>query len=137
MIENMAELMATLKVHEGVKKYPYKCTAGKLTIGVGRNLEDNGLSPDEIEYLLLNDISRCHKELNKYVWYTQASTGVQHALINMCFNLGITRLLGFKKMIAALMSKDYEQAAAEALDSRWAQQVGKRAHDVTELIRGG
>lgn len=121
--------------HEDLENFPYRCSTGKLTIGVGRNLEDTGISDEESLYLLRNDIKRCKSELVKYSWYVRQPEQVKIALINMCFNLGIQRLLKFKKTIKALEEKNYPLAAKHALNSKWAKQVGQRAIDVTELIR--
>lgn len=132
---NIDYLRRWLIEHEGVRAFPYRDTVGKLTIGVGRNLDDNGLSDDEIHCLLENDIDTAMNELEKQDWYNLQPESVQLALINMCFNLGITRLLGFKKMIAALRDKNYLIAAEEALDSKWASQVKGRAVEVANMIR--
>jgi len=67
---NYDAIKKQLTLHEGRKNKPYKCTSGKITIGVGRNLDDNGLSEDEIDYLLTNDVLRCEKELQQRLpWY--------------------------------------------------------------------
>lgn len=126
-----------IKMHEGFNNEPYICTSGKLTIGYGRNLEDTGLSLDEAEYLLENDFKRTEKELLQYSWYLAAPSNVKDALFNMCFNLGLPRLLTFKKMIEALIYKNYTKAAKEALNSMWAKQVGQRAKDIALMIREG
>lgn len=84
-----------------------------------------------------NDFARCQKELAQYSWYVDQPQNVKDALMNMNFNLGISRLLGFKKMITALVAKDYTKAAIEALNSKWSQQVGQRAKDVALMIRQG
>ena len=124
--------------HEGKRNKPYECTAGKLTIGVGRNLDDMGLTEDEVLYLLDNDIQRCDTELlHNFKWYFDLCRARQDALINLCFNIGITRLLTFTNSLAYMEAKDYEKAADEFLNSRWAEQVGNRAIEVTELIRTG
>lgn len=115
----------------------YFDTVGKKTIGYGRNIEDNGISLDEAELMFSNDFARCQKELAPFTWYTNQPDNIKSALMNMCFNMGITKLLGFKKMIAALTAKDYTKAALEALDSRWSIQVGQRAKDVALMIRQG
>lgn len=115
----------------------YSDTVGKLTIGWGRNIEDNGISQAEADFMFDNDFARCQRELAPFPWYVNQPQNVQDALMNMCFNLGIARLLGFKKMIMALTAKDYTTAALEALDSKWAQQVGQRAKDVALMIRQG
>jgi len=123
--------------HEGMSLKPYKCPNGKITIGVGRNLESNGLSLDECNYLLENDIARCRRELDVYWWFIILNENRKNALLNMCFNLGLTKLLTFKKMIVALEQKNYDRAAIEALDSRWAKQVKGRAVDIAEVIKEG
>ncbi len=133
----MKNLKEWIKYHEGFRSRPYIDTVGKLTIGYGRNLQDNGISVDEAEFLFENDLHRCISDLNKYTWFTKQPTPIQDALINMCFNLGINKLLGFKKMIVALSKGDYTHAAIEALNSKWATQVGERAKDIALMIRQG
>lgn len=84
-----------------------------------------------------NDFNDVQRELSTCSWYVDQPEGVQAALINMCFNLGLPRLLGFKRMIAALEAKNYTLAAKEALNSKWATQVGDRAKDVAVMLREG
>lgn len=115
----------------------YLDTVGKQTIGWGRNIEDNGISKEEADFMFDNDFARCQRELAPFPWYVNQPQNVQDALMNMCFNMGIGRLLGFKKMIVALTVKDYTKAAIEALDSKWAGQVGQRAKDVALMMRQG
>jgi len=136
----MSKLVAQLKRHEGVKSHAYKCTANMITVGVGRNIDENGgigLSDDEINYLLENDIKRCKQELISLSWFTDLDSVRQDALVNLCFNLGLTRLMGFKNAMAAMAEGDYERAADEFYDSRWAKQVKSRADEVCEMIRTG
>ena len=122
---------------EGLKHFPYKDTVGKLTIGVGSNLDDVGLSTEEISFMLDNDIARCKKNLSSFDWYTKSPEHVQMALINMCFNLGIGKLLKFTTMISFLKQGDYTSAANAAMHSLWARQVGERAHQVINLMSKG
>ena len=92
----MSKLSDQLRIHEGVRSHAYKCSANMITVGVGRNIDENGglgLSDDEIDYLLENDIKRCKQELITLPWFSQIDSVRQDALINMCFNLGMTRLL--------------------------------------------
>lgn len=131
------ELKKWIKSHEGYSAFPYKCTEDRTTIGWGRNLQDNGISQEEANILFDNDLKRCVGELKQYDWYRYQPQNVQYALTDMCFNLGIKRLVGFKKMIEALIEKDYTRASIEALDSKWATQVGERAKDVAVMIRQG
>jgi lysozyme len=124
--------------HEAMRLKPYHCTAGALTIGVGRNLDSMGLSEDEVYYLLQNDIRRCEQELLKaFEWFAYLDTVRQDAMMDMCFNLGISRLRGFEKALEAMEDGDYEEAAVEFLDSNWADQVGQRAITITNMIRTG
>ena len=111
-----------------MRKYPYRCPGGKLTVAVGRNLDDLGISEDEAMFMLDNDISRVEKELiRRLPVYAELSETRKIVLCDMCFNLGISRLMKFKKMIAALEAGDFTKAANEMADSRWANQVGLRA----------
>ena len=117
-----------LKFDEGVKQKVYTCTAGKLSIGVGRNLEDVGLSPYEINILLENDLVRSEADAKSlFNNFEKLSDARKAVLLNMVFNLGRTRLEGFKKFRAAVEAGMFAQAAEEMLDSQWAKQVGKRA----------
>ncbi|HWI49080.1 MAG TPA: glycoside hydrolase family protein [Rummeliibacillus sp.] len=124
-----------IKRHEGFNSHPYFDSVGKLTIGWGRNIEDNGISKEEADALFENDFDAAVNDLMRFDWWVMQPKSVQDALINMRFNLGLHRLLGFTKMIQALQEKNYSKAAQEALDSRWAKQVGDRAKDVALMIR--
>ena len=131
-------LIDQLVLHEGVRHKVYTCPAGKLTIGVGRNIEDLGLSDDEIYYLLKNDIRRCDEELtNAFRFYKDLDSVRKDAMINMAFNLGIPRLRGFKMALKLMETKEYSEASMEFLDSLWALQVGQRALDIAHMIRFG
>lgn len=122
---------------EGLRLKPYVCTAGKLTIGYGRNLEDRGITEQEAEYLLANDLLLIKSQLKKEVeFFESLDEERQAALINMGFNLGITGLLKFKRMLKALEIGNYERAATEAMDSRWYLQVGDRAVRIVAKIKG-
>jgi len=137
-VNNLREM---LKRHEGVKAHAYKCTAGKITVGVGRNIDSDGgigLSDEEIDFLLDNDIVRCIQELNGvFPWFNSLDTVRSDAIIDICFNLGLPRLMLFQKAIKAMKAGDYEAAADEFFDSRWAKQVGNRAIEICEMIRTG
>ena len=137
----MSKLIEMLIKHEGSEKYAYFCTSGKLTIGVGRNIDPKGgigLSPREITYLLQNDVDRVEQELINYIpWVEHMDWQRMDALVNICFNLGLPRLLKFKKALAAMEAEDYNLAAIEFMDSKWASQVGQRAVELTTLIRTG
>ena len=138
----MSKLTEMLRRHEGVETHAYKCTAGKITIGVGRNIDPAGgigLSDDEVEYLLENDIARCAEELGReFPWFSGLINDARRdALIDLCFNVGITSLRNFKMANAAMAEDDYEKAADEYMNSRWASQVGNRAKEICAMIRTG
>lgn len=131
-------LEAQLILHEGLRLTPYRCPAGKLTIGVGRNLEAVGISKDEAKLMLRNDLLRTRLGLEKVLpGFLALSPRRRMALIDMAFNLGLNGLLKFKKMLASLVAGDWDQAAAEMLDSTWASQVGQRAVTLATMIKEG
>ena len=136
----MSNLIEMLKRHEGVRSHVYLCSAGYETIAVGRNIAESGLglSDDEIEYLLKNDIERVRQELtDNYFWFPALNEARQDAMIDICFNLGLTRLRGFVNALEAMSREQFDVAADEFMDSRWATQVGNRANEITEMIRVG
>lgn len=130
------DLRSQLRRDEGFRLKPYRDTVGKLTIGSGRNLDDVGLFPDEVALMLDNDIRSRQESLGRFDWFMALDEARQGALINVAF-MGIPRLLAFTKMIQALEVHDYERAAAELLDSKYAGQVGQRAERLArQLITG-
>ena len=131
-------LAAQLRLHEGVETKPYKCTAGYLTIGVGRNIEERGLSDDEIDYLLSNDVNIATDELvATFDWYADLDPIRQRVVVDMVFNLGMPRFKQFQNMIAAIEAQDWPEAAAQMMDSRWAKQVGARAERLRDMMETG
>ena len=136
----MDKLIEQLKRHEGVKKHVYKDINGLEHIGAGRNISASGLglSDEEIDYLLSNDILRCIKELSaEYSWFGNLDEIRQEAIINIFFNLGATKYRVFKKANAAMEAADYKLAATEILDSRCAKQDKGRSLELTDIIRTG
>jgi len=134
LIDDSVQLLVR---HEGLRLKPYRDTVGKLTIGIGRNLDDVGISESEARLMLRNDLSQIHEELAHLSWFVALDAVRQMALIDMGFNLGLSRLRKFRKMIAAIESGDWLQAAAEMLDSRWARQVGSRADELAYMVQTG
>ena len=134
----MNKLIEQLKRHEGLRLTPYKCMADKWTIGVGRNLEDVGISEQEAEMLLQNDIQEAVNQLKeRFPWTLELDEVRLAALINFTFNVGIGTVSKFVNAMALLKAGSYDMAADEFLQSRWAKQVGQRAIEVTEQIRTG
>ena len=123
--------------HEGMKTKPYKDTVGKLTIGVGRNLDDNGIDADEAMYLLRNDIKNTQDDLKSiFNDFDELPENVKLALTDMMFNLGKPRFSKFKKMIQAVKDKNFKEAAKQAKDSKWCKQVKNRCEDNFNLLYG-
>jgi len=132
----VAGLREDLIAEEGVRLKPYLCPAGKTTIGVGRNLDDVGITQDEAMEMLDNDIDRVNAQLAKALpWLETKPPDVQRAIANMTFQMGIGALLKFKKMLAAIQARDYNAARREALNSAWAKQTPQRAKRVTDLFK--
>lgn len=117
---------------------PYHCSANKLSIGFGRNLEARGISLNEAEYMLANDIRDCREVLTRdYSWFPGLDQVRQAALVDLAFNLGSARLAGFVKFLAAMGRGDYERAADELVDSLWFGQVGRRGPRIVAMVRSG
>lgn len=132
------ELLVQLLIkHEDLKLKPYPDTAGKLTIGIGRNLTDNGISRPEALFLCDNDIARVMGELDRHCpWWRTLTESRQMVLADMCFNLGITKLMLFRRTLAAIEAGDYAKAAVEMLRSKWSLDVGKRAIELSAMMKG-
>jgi lysozyme len=135
----MNRIKAQLVRHEGLRLKPYRCTAGKLTIGIGRNLDDRGISQKEAYAMLERDIQDCEQWLIDDIpeVYNKLDEVRQSVLLNMCFNLGIKGLLEFKNTLAFIDVGDWERAANGMLASKWAKQVSTRAIELSELMRKG
>ena len=151
---DISEIISRLSFHEGCVLMPYICPAGKLTIGIGRNIDDNPFTVEELKvigddwkhgitkaqaYMLCrNDINRCIKQLKKGIpFFDNLDAERQYALIDLCFNMGIKSLKKFKKMLEAMGSSYYNRAAEELLNSKYATQVGVRAKRIAKLIETG
>lgn len=141
-----------LGADEGMRLIPYldccgkewrKCVCdllkkGKLTIGVGRNLDDVGISENEALGLLENDIKRVNIESERsFPWFAKLSSARKLVIVSMAFNLGLNGLKAFQKMIKSIESGDFNSASNHMLNSKWAAQVGKRAVRLSETMRTG
>ena len=137
----LAKYKNMTKTFEGLRLKPYRCTAGKLTIGYGRNLDDVGISQAEADMLFERDFAMAESEVKRLC--KEFSIDVDslieqrfYVLTDMMFNLGYSRLSKFKKFLYALKTGSYEAAANEMLDSNWAKQVGNRAIKLSTLMKG-
>lgn len=141
-------LREQLKRHEGVRRFVYDDASGKAiaegsfvrgkpTIGVGRNLSDRGLSEDEIEYLLDNDINDCIAEAQKFRWFDSLDPVRQAVIVEMVFNLGLPKFKQFKKFIQAVAEQRWPHAKNELEDSLWYRQVKGRGETLAKQILTG
>ena len=131
------EIADALKAEEGFVAHCYICTAGAHTVGYGRNIDADGgigISEEEADLLLRNDIDRTIEECRRWSWFDELDPVRQSVVVQLCFQLGWPRLSGFNRMLTALSKQDYETAAAELLDSRFAQQVPARAARLAEKM---
>lgn len=123
---------------EGFKSKVYKDTENIWTIGIGTNVETEGITYNEAVYLMRNRIELRKQELARNIsFFNNLDDATKYVLMDMCFNMGITRLLGFKKMLAYLAVGNKNGAADEMLDSKWADQVGNRSTQLSQVMRTG
>lgn len=134
----MNTLSSLIELHEDLRTKPYRCTEGKLTIGIGRNLDALGITRDEALYLFSNDLDRVKDEVAKAFPWAAAMAPARYAVIvDMTFNMGVARLKGFKKFLAAMAKADWRTAAFEMMNSRWASQVQTRAERLQGMVLSG
>ena len=137
-----------VKEAEGFEPLPYRCTAKKLTQGYGRNLEVHPLSEEEkaelasdgsvseevAERWAIKELYECEEKLNSNIIYQKQSDVRKAVLLDMCFNIGYTGLMKFKKMWFALGERDYPQASREMKDSKYYTDVGTRGKRNVEIM---
>jgi lysozyme len=123
---------------EGYKRYPYRCTSNKLTIGIGYNL-DAGMPEDEAIVLMRYRTLKNYNTLLLYhPWVSHISEKRKQAFLNMIYQLGIGGFLAFKKMLEAAKAGKWEKAAVEALNSKWAREdTPSRAKRIANIIKEG
>lgn len=134
-ISNVKDL---LTLHEGVRRFPYRCTAGKLTIGVGFNLDDVGLYPEEINFILANRIERTEAEVERtFPWYHELDDVRKAVIVDMAYNMGMATLSQFKRTLGSVRDGNYALASTQMLQSKWARQVGNRARRLATMMETG
>ncbi|MGD9825769.1 glycoside hydrolase family protein [Desulfobacter sp.] len=133
---NITEIKKQLINHEGLRLKPYRCTAGKLTIGVGRNIEDVGISEDEAMMMLGNDIDACVDDLRgMFPDFYLLPENIQYVLVDMRFQLGPKRFRGFRMMIRAVENKDWPEMRRQMKDSAWYAQTQGRANTLIRMVK--
>jgi len=140
----MDHVLEQIKKHEddkhvpGERFYPYVDSVGKTTIGWGRNLSDVGISEYEAEALLSVDLAQVETEVRAaFPWLSSTNNVRYYAFVELAFNMGTAKLMGFKKMLAAAKQGEWNHAADELLKSRYAKQVGKRAQVLARQLLTG
>lgn len=137
MTDLIARLAKQLQIEEGVKLRLYRDTAGKLTIGMGHNIEDLGISPAVADLMAQEDIANTLHWLSQFAWFSNADEVRQAVIANMSFNLGPGGLLHFPRMLAAVQAKLYDAAADEMVHSEWYKQVATRGARLVQMMRSG
>lgn len=126
-----------LKRHEGFRAKPYQDTEGYLTIGYGINL-DAGISKEEAEMILAHRVRKIQFDLiSRLPYWNRLSPARQDVLINMAYNLGVAGLMKFKITLNMIEAERYEEAAKQMLQSKWAKQVGRRAIELSIMMKKG
>lgn len=126
-----------LVIHEGLRLKPYTDTQGKLTIGVGRNLTDDGITEAEAFAMLDRDISLARTDADTFPWFETLDSVRQDVVVEMVFNMGLEKLHGFQQTLAAIAKGDYHTASAEMMNSLWAKEVGNRAMELSKMMWSG
>ena len=136
--EDETKLKNLIIRHEGFRTHIYLDSVGKLTIGVGHNLTDLGLTSSQVNLIFEDDLQRAIDDVESiFPGFKEFSEARRAALIDMIFNLGKTRFLEFKKMIEAIKNEDWRKASDEMLDSAWATQVPLRAAELARMVKFG
>ena len=136
---DLGRLSSQLTIHEGYRLRPYRDSKGKITVGVGRNLSDRGVKPDEISLMLRNDIADALRECRQYGWFNGLDDVRQNVILNMVFNMGMPRLLGFKVTIGHIAAGRFAEASEEMLDSDWARRdvSEDRSGELSRMMKSG
>ncbi len=134
--EQFLKVKKSLILHEGKRNHAYVDSVGKITIGIGFNLTDRGLDDEWIDNQFQSDVTYFYNNLCDFPWFHLLNEDRQIILIDMAF-MGWKKFLGFKEMLTALADRNYERAALEMLDSKWAEEVKDRAVQLAEGMKTG
>jgi len=123
--------------HEGRRHKSYKDSVGKLTAGIGRNLEDVAFTDEEIDLMFENDLARAKRGAETFYLYEMVNDIRREVLIEMVFQMGLKGVGKFKKFFRAAQARNWEAAHKEMLDSKWAKQTPARALELALIFRIG
>jgi lysozyme len=133
----MTNLKDRIKAHEGCRHTPYKDSEGFLTVGYGRNLDAVAFTDAEIDLMFENDFARAKQGAETFFVYQDLNEERRGVLIEMIFQMGVSGVGKFKKFLRAAQARDWEGAANEMLDSKWAVQTRGRAMELANIFRSG
>lgn len=133
----MSPILSMLLQDEALRLKPYLDTKQKITIGIGRCLETDGITAEEAIYLAQNDIVKFRKAAGTFPWFEGLDPVRQDIVVMMIFNIGLSGFCEFKRLISAMGLKQYDQAASEMLASTWSSQVKGRAVKLAGMMRSG
>lgn len=132
------KLMQSVKAHEGLRLKPYKDSLGILTVGYGHNLESHTVTPHLAEEWLGEDLYSAIISAKMFPeWQFLDTDARQNAFAEMVFNIGPLGVSNFKNMLASIRVQDWQEVAKQALDSKWATQVGKRSLTLIAMLQTG
>ena len=136
---SVESILTSLKEEEGYSRFAYRCSEGRLTIAHGRMIEFGGIgiSEEEADYLLRNDIKRSFAECQNFSWFDSLPDDKKMVLVELCFQLGYPTLCNFNRMLTALSKRDWATASTELLDSKYArEQCPSRAKRLSQRLHG-
>ena len=132
----MEKLIEQIKEHEGFRSRVYQCTEGYDTIGFGFAIKDLELTEDICELILKEKLIKLYSRVDKQIpFFKQLPVEIQDVILNMCYQMGVSGVCKFKKMLAAMLLKDWTKAADEMIDSKWYRQTKNRALQLSEIVR--
>ncbi len=132
----MEKLIEHIKQEEGFRSRVYQCTEGYDTIGFGFAIKDLEMTEDIAELILKEKLIKLYSRIEKQInFFKKLPIDIQDVLLSMSYQMGVTGVTRFKKMLAAMLLKDWTKAADEMLDSKWARQTPNRAKRLSEIVR--
>ena len=132
----MSKLVDSIKQHEGYVPTVYKDSLGIDTIGYGFAIKDLELDKDICDIILERKLKDLIVKIrSKFQWYSYMPLEIQDIITEMCYQLGVYGFSRFKKTIAYLQNKQWEEASVEMLDSRWAEQTPNRAKEMSNRVK--
>lgn len=135
---NEQRLVDSLEKHEGYRDKAYQDTEGVWTIGYGTNLQELRIDEFLARKWLMEDLVEAIRGAKRFPEYRDLNTQARREVfVEMVYNMGPSRVAGFKNMLSAIRRNDWADAADEMLDSKWARQVGQRARTLADLMKRG